>query len=1101
MPVHFPSRRQWALWFWLLAAIVANSAWAACSTINTASSPRISVNEYNLIDSNTATGKPYVEIKVIDPTIIAATSNFNGWKLKSFRKSGGSVETAEKDLKDVFTSSDYADKDYCKQTAGANTYIRVRFENADLQDDAAVVLSDNNNNIVDLLRVTKSNASYLTTIDTWYPSSYNSCTISTLPLDTSIYGIDANRKNIQRLPDGTGNWTQAPGNGSNSEDSLCTTNDNILLLTKTPLTTTYNSYSPGLNGTAQYSITVRNGAASASQSGITVTENLSGTGLTYSSHSTANGTATYSAGSQTLTWNVGTLAAGVTASLTLTVTATTTNLIANTITATSTELAGGYTQATAYANALLVTLVPDTTTPSVGGQVSYTVSVKNQMTTNLSSVATALPLPAGMSYVSNTSPSQGSFVSGSMNWSIGTLAAGTTATMTLTVSPGSAGDYTYTGTATTTSIAGSYTGSATVTAAGAPASFVLNVPDFKAGDGTASAATITAQKADGTAQTGFANTTRKIKFYYQAVNPATGASGTMKMDAWEAATNTTASVGSVATTLATAVVRDVYFDANGIGRFDLNYDNVGEFKMLADWLPSYETTPPAGAPTAMSGDDNFIVTPYRYDVVPSVTAAAGGSTFDLTVTAQALCGKAGWGYTCPSGQSYTTASNFAGTAAGDVNLGVAAGSLSNVPNLWCSPAVTGCTADAASGAYLPAASFTGGVATLSGAHWSEVGTATFTAAAAYLGTASQTSTGNATNFHPARFGASGSVTAPGGTWIYMGQNALNVAETIAAEVAQPDGSYATAKNYAAGAYGGTLAAVQFQAKSAGSDVYVCKDNSVACSATATNLLTNTTCTWSLGLCTFLHSSAVIERPASAISPQATTFTVQITDTENLVALCSNTSTSATLTPKCTVTDNPTNNLIAMDFGPISARYGRVALQNAFGSEMLDLEVRATAQYYDSGVWKTNTLDSSTQFLTTASGTGSAAYVPTGITSATTACYGVCSGAASVNTAGLPVDYGGSLVLDNVKNTSTGSAAALTAASSVPSYAAHAPDSTTFASGVLNLNLGHPGPSTGSFDLTMTVPPWLQVGGTNPKANVTFGIYRGNKKIIYRREVR
>ena len=76
----------------------------------------------------------------------------------------------------------------------------------------------------------------------------------------------------------------------------------------------------------------------------------------------------------------------------------------------------------------------------------------------------------------------------------------------------------------------------------APGAFTVLIDHFKAGDGTTG--TITAPQQNGVPVTGFANTTRKVKFYYEPLNPTTGGSGTMKLDAWEGASNTTASVGS-----------------------------------------------------------------------------------------------------------------------------------------------------------------------------------------------------------------------------------------------------------------------------------------------------------------------------------------------------------------------------------------------------------------------------------------------------------------------------------------------------------------------------------------------------------------------------
>lgn len=188
-------------------------------------------------------------------------------------------------------------------------------------------------------------------------------------------------------------------------------------------------------------------------------------------------------------------------------------------------------------------------------------------------------------------------------------------------------------------------------------------------------------------------------------------------------------------------------------------------------------------------------------------------------------------------------------------------------------------------------------------------------------------------------------------------------------------------------------------------------------------------------------------------------------------------------------------------GTLKLRSGRISLSNAYGSERLPLSMPIVMQFYNGSYWQTNTDDSCTQFFTAATGTSTAAYSPPATSNTTNACYGVCSDASTVNTAGNAVDYAGTVLLGGATGT-------MTATASTPTYPAATPDSTTFVSGQLVLTMGAPLVSgtyrNGSLDLTLAVPPWLQFNGANPKAKVNFGLYnqQGNaKKIIYRREVR
>jgi MSHA biogenesis protein MshQ len=135
------------------------------------------------------------------------------------------------------------------------------------------------------------------------------------------------------------------------------------------------------------------------------------------------------------------------------------------------------------------------------------------------------------------------------------------------------------------------------------------------------------------------------------------------------------------------------------------------------------------------------------------------------------------------------------------------------------------------------------------------------------------------------------------------------------------------------------------------------------------------------------------------------------------------------------------------------RFGRLRLTNAFGSEMLPLSVPATVQYYNGTNWVINTLDSSSPPAPWAVSPA----VPTAL-------------------------------LGGTGNTTPSLGAALT-------------------SGVASLSASAPGTGNrGYLDLTVTVPDylkffWTGATATDPTARVSFGIYKGNNRIIYRREVR
>jgi MSHA biogenesis protein MshQ len=135
-------------------------------------------------------------------------------------------------------------------------------------------------------------------------------------------------------------------------------------------------------------------------------------------------------------------------------------------------------------------------------------------------------------------------------------------------------------------------------------------------------------------------------------------------------------------------------------------------------------------------------------------------------------------------------------------------------------------------------------------------------------------------------------------------------------------------------------------------------------------------------------------------------------------------------------------------GTAAIRSGRIKLNNASGSETLNLPVPMVAQYYNGTSFVTNTLDNCTTVP-----------VPT------------------------------------TPNTSTGLSTTLTTTATL---------STPFIAGNGNLKLSKPN-TKGYVDITIAAPTWLQynwkgTGLTKPTARATFGIYKNANEFIYMREM-
>jgi MSHA biogenesis protein MshQ len=152
----------------------------------------------------------------------------------------------------------------------------------------------------------------------------------------------------------------------------------------------------------------------------------------------------------------------------------------------------------------------------------------------------------------------------------------------------------------------------------------------------------------------------------------------------------------------------------------------------------------------------------------------------------------------------------------------------------------------------------------------------------------------------------------------------------------------------------------------------------------------------------------------------------------------------------------------------SLRYGNLKLSNAYGSELLDLPVAVEAQYWNGSYYTANTADSCTAFPASS------------------------------------IIMGNYLQNLNACETHFSSAGSLAMSGGVitPDLKLTAPGSGNTGSVDLTLNIGSI--ASGNTCTTATGIPATAANklwfGTNPTARATFGIYKGNSKFIYIREL-
>lgn len=428
------------------------------------------------------------------------------------------------------------------------------------------------------------------------------------------------------------------------------------------------------------------------------------------------------------------------------------------------------------------------------------------------------------------------------------------------------------------------------------------------------------------------------------------------------------------------------FDANGNAPFTFNYGDVGKVTLYASKVINSAT---------LSGASNaFVVKPYNF-VLSGIKRTADNAANPAA--------------TSPTGAVFISAGNpFSATVTATTATGATAPSYGQeiVPESvkLNSSLVTGLgltSNPAVSGSF---GTFSNGVTTGSNFIWSEVGIITLAADVLdgnYLGAGDTTGTtsGNVGRFTPHHFVTAVTPACATGNFTYSAQP-FTVQVTALNNLATPT----TTTNY-----NGTSNFAKTVTLNDGS-------------ASATGSFSNNT----------IASSAFTSGVASTAVP-AYTFNSPATAPTTIIL-------------RATDTDSISSSGYTEGTAPI--RSGRIKLNNASGSETLNLPVPMVAQYYNGTSFVTNTLDNCTTVP-----------VPT------------------------------------TPNATTGLATTLTTTATL---------SSPLIAGNGNLKLSKPN-AKGYVDITIAAPTWLQynwkgAGLTNPTARATFGIYKNANEFIYMREM-
>lgn len=211
--------------------------------------------------------------------------------------------------------------------------------------------------------------------------------------------------------------------------------------------------------------------------------------------------------------------------------------------------------------------------------------------------------------------------------------------------------------------------------------------------------------------------------------------------------------------------------------------------------------------------------------------------------------------------------------------------------------------------------------------------------------------------------------------------------------------------------------------------------------------------WSEGRYVITHGNALFSRLNNTVDGAYDNLDIglKVIDSDGVVLGSPDMLSSDNTNANCTASTCLENKL-----GQTDIRYGRLIIGNAHGSELLPLNLPFSTEFYTGLAWQVNTADS----CTTVSTANNFTYTANGIT-----------------------------LVPNL----------------LPASA-----SLRLSNGLSSLAFGIAGEdNTGNIDITgsLTALPWLQFDwngdgsyDNNPLGRATFGIFKGNDKIIFRREV-
>jgi MSHA biogenesis protein MshQ len=555
-------------------------------------------------------------------------------------------------------------------------------------------------------------------------------------------------------------------------------------------------------------------------------------------------------------------------------------------------------------------------------------------------------------------------------------------------------------------------------------------------------------------------TTVNVSLAYQCNNPASCVAGqTLGITNNGVTTSIAGNPNSGVAAYTTVPLK--FSTANAEAPFSLNYSDVGQITLDSRYIIPLGSGTSSG--NTMNGSSQFVVQPYNFTLSNIKCTTYGSGTCASSLAAPGLnpgAATAAGPAFIEAGQPFSatvTARNFAGAATPNYGQELSPPGVALTANLV---APAGGDAAALNNAATFGA-FSAGVATGTTFNWPEVGIITLTPGVTnYLGSGAVTGTasGDVGRFIPNAFAATQNTPVFGtgcsaGSFSYLGQPITYTVAPVITVTAQALGGAIT-RNYT-GAFmkltNSSLTGRTYTATPASPTLNISGLPPTAADPAIADLGTGQ------AALTFSAGSGLSFNRTAAIAPfnANIALSLNVIDTDGVSA--SNPVTFGAGT--------------GISFSTGAAQYyGRLALRDGVGSELLNLPMTLTTQYYLSTAqgFTTNTADS-------------------------------CTAAPPISFSNYQLNLvaGDTCVLDSGHPGVSGVGCAAPAAAALQYRAAAA-------AGKFNLILAAPGAgNSGALSVTAVAPSWLQYpwGSTlNPVGMGTFGVFPGPTSRIHQREV-